>query len=230
VAADHVSAVVVFIASSRLDGATPSLDWKRMTRRRCRPSLRQGWEGGQYVFPHAGNPPKRDEAWQRKCKEGPAGMLILFPKGGANMGKSLALWFVQCLVLGLFVAYLTGLTVPAGAPYLRVFRIAGTAAVLAWAGALPGSAIWFGALVEHAQKVLDGVVYGLLVAASWWLCQALITESAVIADSAPGAVDRYGATGGAVPRRRARVWRISPCSLSTRTKPPHRRGGLSRGW
>jgi hypothetical protein len=170
-----VSAVVVFVASSLVWMVLPHhrSDWKGLRDQKgmIAELERQGWDGGQFVFPYAGNPPKRDADWQRQCKEGPAGMLVLYPRGGVNMGKSLALWFILCLVLALFVAYLTGLTVPVGAPYLRVFRIAGTAAVLAWAGALPGGAIWFGRSWSSTLKeVVDGIVYGLLVAGVFgWL-------------------------------------------------------------
>ena len=49
------------------------------------------------------------------------------------MPKFLGQWFGYCLVISFFVAYLTGHTLDPGAHYLAVFRVAGTAAFLAYA-------------------------------------------------------------------------------------------------
>ena len=87
------------------------------------------------------------------------------------MGKPLVLWFLYTLIVGLLVAYLTGRTVGVGTDYLHVFRVAGTAAFLAYAGGEPVASIWFGrswgATVKH---VIDGLVYALVTAGTFgWL-------------------------------------------------------------
>jgi len=48
------------------------------------------------------------------------------------MPKFLGLWFVYCLIVGVFVACLTGYTVAFGARYPVVFRVAGTAAFMSY--------------------------------------------------------------------------------------------------
>ncbi len=65
-----------------------------------------------------------------KFKRGPIGGITIRPTGVPVMGKFLVQWFVYCIVVGIFVAYLTGRTRPAGTPYLEVFRVAGTSAFL----------------------------------------------------------------------------------------------------
>ncbi len=127
---------------------------------------------GQYSFPNCSDPKMmKDPEWQRKMKEGPAGMLVLFKPGGSNMGASMVMYFLQCLVLSLFVGYLASRTLPGGSEYLRVFQVVGTAGVLAWAGALPTYAIWFGrSWSSVCKEILDGIVYGLLMAGVFgWL-------------------------------------------------------------
>ena len=79
------------------------------------------------------------------------------------MGKSMAAWVVYIVVMEVFVAYLTGRTLPAGAEFLQVFQIAGTVGILAFAGAVA------------PQAIFDGVVYGLLSAAAFgWLWPAAV--------------------------------------------------------
>jgi hypothetical protein len=87
------------------------------------------------------------------------------------MGKYLGLWFVYCVVIGIFVAYLTGRTLGAGTDYLQVFRVAGTAAFLGYALAQVQDLIWkgqtWGVTFKH---VFDGLIYGLLTAGTFgWL-------------------------------------------------------------
>jgi hypothetical protein len=132
---------------------------------------RQKPSPGQYMFPHCGPEQRKDPAWQKKFQEGPSGSLIVFRTGGMNMGKSLGMYFVLCLVVGVFVAYLAGHTLAAGAPYLAVFRVAGTAAILAWSGSIATNSIWMGRPWSNTFKeILDGIVYGLLTAGVFgWL-------------------------------------------------------------
>jgi len=106
-----------------------------------------------------------------KFKRGPIGMLTPRPNGAPAMGKFLGQWFVYCIVVGIFVAYLTGRTRPVGTPYLEVFRVAGASAFLAYSVALIQDAIWKGEDWGVTFKyVLDGLIYGLLTAGTFgWL-------------------------------------------------------------
>ncbi|MEM7480479.1 MAG: hypothetical protein AAF481_04855 [Acidobacteriota bacterium] len=127
---------------------------------------------GQYAIPHAANPSdwKSEEVLER-MRRGPVGFLILKPAGQAGMGKNLALHFVHCLVIGTLAAYIGAQTLPAGASYLKVFQVVGTAAILGWAGCIPVNANWYGHSWSSTLKsICDGVAYGLLTAGVFgWL-------------------------------------------------------------
>ena len=81
------------------------------------------------------------------------------------------MWFVYCLIISFFVAYLAAHTIAPGAYYLRVFRIVGTAAFLAYGFGTISNAIWEGQTFSFtAKEVLDGLIYALLTAGTFrWL-------------------------------------------------------------
>jgi hypothetical protein len=110
-------------------------------------------------------------AQQEKFKQGPVGMLTVFPSGPPAMPKFLGMWFAYCLLIGFFVAYLAGHTVAPGAHYLAVFRVAGTAAFLTFALGPLVNGIWKGQPWSVALKeAFDGFIYSLLVAGTFgWL-------------------------------------------------------------
>jgi energy-coupling factor transporter transmembrane protein EcfT len=134
---------------------------------------RQGAAGpAQHQFPYCkDSKAMKDAEWKRKMEAGPSGMLVLFKPGPPSMGLSMVLYLVQCLVVSLFVAYLAGHVLAPGTEYLQVFRVVGTAGILAWVGALPTAAIWFGrSWSSICKEILDGIVYGLLMAGIFgWL-------------------------------------------------------------
>src|SRR5260370_9888350 len=124
-----------------------------------------GLKRGLYVFPFC--PPKemKSPAMVEKYKQGRVGMMTVFHSGPPVMPKFLGMWFVFCLIVGFFVAYLTGHTVMPGAPYPAVFRVAGTAAFLAYGLGHVSDGIWKGQTwVFTIKEVIDGLVYGLLPA------------------------------------------------------------------
>src|SRR5439155_1335981 len=86
-----------------------------------------GLAPGLYHFPYCSHKDMNSPAMQEKFKQGPVGFLTLYPNGPVAMPKFLGMWFAYCLLIGVFVAYLTGRTVMPSAPYLAVFRVAGTA-------------------------------------------------------------------------------------------------------
>jgi len=107
---------------------------------------------------------------KEKFKQGPVGMVTVF-SAGMNMGKSLAQWFVYCLVVGIFTAYLTGRVLVPGTNYLAVFRVACTVAFMAYGVGQLVNGIWmgqpWGVVTKH---FLDGLVYSLLLAGTFgWL-------------------------------------------------------------
>lgn len=169
-----VSAVLVFFASALIWMVVQwhNADWSGLPDEDAVRAALKGTPPGDYSMPHAkSNKDRADETWQAKCKEGPNAMLTVLPSGMPNMGKQLGLWFVYCLVIAWFVAYVLAAAVPADSHYLHVFRIAGVVAFLAHsAGAIPQS-IWFGHGWGRTFKdILDGLVYALLTAGVFgWL-------------------------------------------------------------
>lgn len=174
-----VSAVFVFIASALFWMALPHhrSDWKRLPdedgvmKALAEPEVKRG----QYSFPFASTSAEcKSDEWKAKVAKGPCGLLVVLDPGGPSMGKNLALQFIHYVVISVFVAYLSGHALAAGTPYLTVFRIAGTAAVLGYVGALFPHAIWFGRSWSSTFKdAFDGIVYALLTAGTFgWLWPA----------------------------------------------------------
>lgn len=130
---------------------------------------------GEYTFPYAaGSADWKSDEWKEKFKRGPVGFLTLRPAGEMAMGKNMVLWIVYIIIIEIFVAYLAGHTLAAGTHYLQVFRVAGTAAILGFAGAVAPEAIWMGrGWGSVAKFIVDGIVYGLLTAGTFgWLWPA----------------------------------------------------------
>jgi hypothetical protein len=174
-----LSAVFVFVASSIIHMALPihKGDFRKLPgEEKILAEMRaQGVRPGSYAFPccesmkDMGSPEMIE-----KCKLGPVGNLTVIPNGPCNMGKSLVLWFLYSILVGVFVAYVSSLGLNRGAAYMSVFRLAGTAAILGYAmGNFPES-IWKGQKWSITLKfVFDGVVYGLVTGATFgWLWPA----------------------------------------------------------
>lgn len=170
-----LSAVIVFIASSIIHMVLPyhRSDYTKLPDedRVLTPLRGAGLQPGLYVFPYCTHKEMKSPAVIEKYKQGPVGLMTIFPSGPPAMPKFLGLWFVYCLIVSFFVAYLTGHTVAPGVRYLAVFRVAGTAAFLAYGiGNIP-NAIWRGWPWSNVVKeVVDGLIYGLLTAGTFgWL-------------------------------------------------------------
>jgi len=130
-----------------------------------------GLKRGFYMFPYCTHQDMKLPAMQEKYKQGPVGMMTVLASGPPALPKYLVMWFVYCLIIGFFTAYLTGHTVAPGANYLVVFRVAGTAAFMAYGLGLLSNGIWKGQPWSMTIKeVIDGLIYGLLTAGTFgWL-------------------------------------------------------------
>lgn len=170
-----LSAVIVFVASSIMHMLLPyhRSDYRQLPDEdKLLTVLRgAGLKSGLYHFPYCTHKDMKTPAAMEKFKQGPVGMLTLLPSGPPAMPKFLGMWFAYCLVIGFFVAYLTGRTVEPGAHYLAVFRVAGTAAFLAYGLGNLSNGIWKGQPWGVTLKeTMDGLVYGLLTAGTFgWL-------------------------------------------------------------
>jgi hypothetical protein len=168
-----VSAVIVFVASSIMHMVLPyhRSDYKKLPDEdKAREALR-GLPRGLYSIPYCTHQSMKTPEIQEKFRQGPVGLVTVFPTGLPVLPKFLAMWFGYCLLIAFFVAYLTYHTVGLGANYLVVFRVAGTGAFMAFSLAHISDGIWkaepWGNVVK---EVFDGLVYGLLVAGTFgWL-------------------------------------------------------------
>jgi len=127
---------------------------------------------GDYVAPCGGSmKAMKDPAFVAKWKQGPIVFLTVMRPEQANMGASLAGWFVYSLVISVFAAYIAGRALAPGTHYLQVFRFAGATAFLGYAAALWQNTIWYKrALSTTLKSTFDGLVYGLVTAGTFgWL-------------------------------------------------------------
>ncbi|MGH9793196.1 MAG: hypothetical protein ACRD5G_00360 [Candidatus Acidiferrales bacterium] len=170
-----LSSVIVFVASSVLHMVIPyhRSDYQKLPdEEKLLEAMRNaGVAPGNYHFPHCTHKEMKSPEVQEKIKRGPVGLLNVIPSGPPNMGKYLGQWFLLCLLIGVFVAYVAGRTLAPGTDYLAVFRIAGTVAFVAYAGGQLSDSIWKGQRWRvTAKHVVDSLIYALLIAGTFgWL-------------------------------------------------------------
>jgi hypothetical protein len=170
-----VAAVLVFVVSSIIHTLSPwhKNDYPRVPDEdRVRDALRPfAIPPGDYMVPRGYGKEMQSPEFIEKLKQGPVLMLQVLPNGPFAMGKSLVLWFLYAIVVGVFAGYLAGRALPPAAEYLEVFRFVGTAAFLGYALALWQMSIWYQRTWSLTFKAtIDGLLYALLTAGSFgWL-------------------------------------------------------------
>ena len=170
-----LSAIVVFVASSIMHMVLPYHrgDYKQLPDEdKLLAALRgAGLKRGLYIFPFCKQKEMKSPAMVEKYKQGPVGMMTVFPSGPPVMPKFLAMWFVYCLLIGFFVAFVAALTLAPGAHHHVVFHVVLIAAFLGYGLGHLSNGIWagqpWGVTIKH---VIDGLVYALLTAFTFgWL-------------------------------------------------------------
>ena len=171
-----LSAIIVFIVSSVIHMLLPwhKSDYARVPDEdKLMGALRPlALPPDDYMVPRpSGRQEMRSPEFAAKIQKGPVLMLTVLPNGPMPMGKSLALWFLYSLVVGVFAGYVAGRALPVGAEYLRVFQLAGATAFIAYAAALWQMSIWYRRGWDITIKAtVDGLVYALLTAGAFgWL-------------------------------------------------------------
>src|SRR4030067_3413550 len=97
--------------------------------------------------------------------KGPMVFMKVRPSGKPGMASNLAQWFVYCLIVGVFAAYIAGRAVPAGADYLSVFRFAGATAFVGYSLSLMQNSIWYKKSWSATLKsMFDGLIYAMFTA------------------------------------------------------------------
>ena len=170
-----LSAVIVFIASSILHMVLPyhKNDYSKLPDEEKVVAALRGMTlpRGLYIFPYCTHQEMKKPEMVEKYKKGPVGHMTIFPSGQINMGKYLVQWFVYCLIVAFFAAYLASRTLMPGTHYLQVFRVVGTAAFMAFGIGTLANGIWKGQPWGMTIKeTVDGLIYGLLTAGTFgWL-------------------------------------------------------------
>jgi hypothetical protein len=127
--------------------------------------------GRVYSFPYYSFKEMKSAPVVEKLKRGPVGLLTVLPGGPPAIGKSLLQWFIYCVVIGIFVAYLASRTLAPGTAYLEVFRLVGTVAFLGFGTAHAQESIWAGrSWVVTFKHIFDSLIFALLTAGVFgWL-------------------------------------------------------------
>lgn len=172
-----VSAVIVFFASSVLWMALPlhKKDYSTPPNEEAVLSLlrEHSFTPGQYFLPWCGGGDMKDPAFQAKMKAGPWAMLTVMSQA-PSFGRCLGQWFASQLVIASLIAYPAAAAIQMGSaapPYLRVFQIVGSIALLAHCGMAGHNSIWRGVPWRITfTQLFDGVIYALLTAGTFaWL-------------------------------------------------------------
>jgi len=171
-----LSAVAVFIASSVLHMLTPwhKTDFRKLPNEdRSREGLRAlALAPGDYMTPCPSSPEEmKSPEFAEKMKQGPRIVMTVMPNGPMSMGKPLGMWFVYCLVVSFFSAYVAATALPRGAPYMPVFHVISVAAFMGYSLALWPMSIWYQrSWITTVKSTIDGLIYGLLTAGVFgWL-------------------------------------------------------------
>lgn len=131
-----------------------------------------GLSPGTYTFPACTSMQEMaSPETAAKYAKGPVGYLVVRPNGRPAMGAPLLQWFLLSLLIGLLCAYAAHHALGPGARGAEVFRLVGVVALAGYALGTIQDSIWKGLPWGVAAKfVADGVVYGLVTAATFaWL-------------------------------------------------------------
>ena len=171
-----VAAVLVFVVSSIIHMVLGyhAGDYRALARQdEVQDALRRFQLGaGDYMLPKPGSMKEMNSPeFKAKYGKGPSLIMTVFPQGQNWMGVQLVTWFLYAVMVGVFTGYVAGITLPAGAPYMTVFRVTGTVAFMGYALALFQHSIWYQRRwTTTLISVFDGLIYGLLTAGAFgWL-------------------------------------------------------------
>jgi hypothetical protein len=126
---------------------------------------------GHYALPKAGSMKEfNSESFQARIKKGPV-MFLHVRQPGAGMGKNLVQWFIYCIVVSFFAAYIGSHTLAAGADYLVVHRVIGAAAFMGYGLGIFQDAIWDGRGWRSAWVgAFDALVFAFVTGGTFgWL-------------------------------------------------------------
>jgi hypothetical protein len=128
---------------------------------------------GDYMMPRCKEmKDMKTPEFEAKMDKGPVVWMTVLPNGQMGMGKYMTQWFIYCIVVSIFAAYVAGQALGADAPFLRVMQFAGTTAFAAYALAHWQNSIWYRRKWSTTIKMnVDGLLLalatGAIFAALW---------------------------------------------------------------
>jgi len=171
-----LSAVIVFVASSIIHMVLPwhKSDYPKVPDEdRLRDAVRPlAIPPGDYMVPRPSSmQDMKSPEFAEKMNKGPVLILTVKPNGPFSMSQNLIQWFIYCIVVGIFAAYVASRALPAGADYLHVFQLVGATAFIGYSLALWQISIWYHrAWSTTIKSTVDGLIYALLTAGTFgWL-------------------------------------------------------------
>ena len=87
---------------------------------------------GDYFVPCPTRQGMRDPEFVAKHRKGPVVMMTVFPAGAMGMGRQLVMWFVYCLVVGVFAAHLATLAAGPAAAGPVIFHVTAIVAFIGY--------------------------------------------------------------------------------------------------
>ena len=163
-----LSAVVVFIVSAMIHMMLPyhRSDYRKLkSEDEVMAALRPfNLEPGDYMLPCAPTAKEmKAPGYAEKLNQGPVAIMTVMKPGRISMTGSLVQWFIYCVVVGVFAAYISSRALPPGADYRAAFRFAGCTAFAGHSLALLHNSIWYKKSWSATFKsVFDGLIYALL--------------------------------------------------------------------
>ncbi len=168
-----LSAVIVFVASAIVHMVLPyhRSDYKKLPNEEPARAALKGVPPGMYMIPWATHKKEEMEAAKPKFVEGPVAVVTMRAPGEIQMGKYLVQWFIYCVLVSYFTAYVALHTLMRGTHYPDVFRIVGATAFIGYGLSQFANSIWKGQpWGVTAKEMIDGLLYALLTAGTFgWL-------------------------------------------------------------
>jgi hypothetical protein len=130
---------------------------------------------GDYMVPCAGTPDAmKNPAFREKFARGPVVMMTVMKPGELSMGGSLVKWFIYCVVVGIFTAYVTSRAVGPSGSFNEVLRFAGVTSFTGYSLALWQNTIWYKRQwTTTLRYMVDGLIYSLLTGLAFaWMWPA----------------------------------------------------------
>src|SRR4029450_10528820 len=144
-----LSAVIVFFASfiMHMVLADHKSDYRKLPDEdRVTDAMRSAGvtRGPAYFFPYFSFKEMKSAPAIEKMKRGPVGLLTVLPSGPPAMGKNMVQWFLYCVVITIFAAYLSSRMLAPETAFWGVFRVVGAIAWLGYGAAHAQESIWSG--------------------------------------------------------------------------------------